>query len=405
MKVYLGIDWSQSKHDLVFLNGAGAIVAYETISHTLEGFHELDRARQSLGVAPSACPVALETAHNLLIDYLWLHGYEQVYVVPPAVTRASQKRYRQSGARTDESDAFLLADLLRTSRHQLHPWRPDSLLTRSIRAQVRLIDGLTRTSVSLCNRLRSLLTRYHPAPLQAFGSLQTQFALTFIHAYPTPESVQNLTLPELRSFARAQQYTRRSYLPKLFARLQGSLPPVEEATSQIFAGHAPVLANLLKETLQAKKQALRDLCYLFEQHPDREIYQSLPGAGEYLAPALLTKLGDDRERFPNAASVQSLAGTCPVTERSGKRRVVMFRRACDRSFRHIAVQWARHSLRSSAWANGYWQRVRPRSQSTSHAYRCLANRWLAVLWKLWQTGQPYDEEYHLQQCAAHRMPA
>ncbi len=26
--------------------------------------------------------------------------------------------------------------------------------------------------------------------------------------------------------------------------------------------------------------------------------------------------------------------------------------------------------------------------------RRLANRWLCVAWKLWQTRQPYDETYH-----------
>ena len=48
--------------------------------------------------------------------------------------------------------------------------------------------------------------------------------------------------------------------------------------------------------------------------PDAFIFDSLPGAGEILAPDLLVKFGDDRRRFPSAASVQALAGTCPVTE-------------------------------------------------------------------------------------------
>jgi len=42
------------------------------------------------------------------------------------------------------------------------------------------------------------------------------------------------------------------------------------------------------------------------------------------------------------------------------------------------------------------------SHSKSHAYRCLANRWLGIIWKLWQTGQVYDEAYHLQQINEHR---
>jgi transposase len=127
----------------------------------------------------------------------------------------------------------------------------------------------------------------------------------------------------------------------------------------------------------------------------------LPGAGKLLAPALLTKFGDDRQRFPTPAAVQALAGTCPVTEQSGKRKVIKFRRACDHEFRQIVQQWARCSLAESVWANAYWQQVRPRVGSDNHAYRCLGNRWIAIAWKLWQTQQVYDQTYHLQQRAKH----
>ncbi len=102
--------------------------------------------------------------------------------------------------------------------------------------------------------------------------------------------------------------------------------------------------------------------------------------------------------------MQALAGTCPVTDESGKRKVVKFRRACDREFRHVAQQWAMASLSESVWANTYWDAVRPHCDSDSHAYRCLANRWLAIAWKLWQTRQPYDEAYHLQQRAIRSKP-
>jgi hypothetical protein len=86
-----------------------------------------------------------------------------------------------------------------------------------------------------------------------------------------------------------------------------------------------------------------------------------------------------------------------VTDQSGKRKVIKFRRGCDREFRHIVQQWALHSLPQSVWANAYWQQTRPHCDSDNHAYRCLANRWLAIAWKLWQTRQLYDETYHLQQ--------
>jgi hypothetical protein len=42
MQVYLGIDWSQSKHDAVFLNPAGASIAQLSIPHSPDGFRRLD---------------------------------------------------------------------------------------------------------------------------------------------------------------------------------------------------------------------------------------------------------------------------------------------------------------------------------------------------------------------------
>ena len=71
MDVYLGIDWSQMKHDLCWMNEAGAVIAQHTILHSVEGFAKLDEARQRLGIAPETCLIGIETAHSLLIDFLW----------------------------------------------------------------------------------------------------------------------------------------------------------------------------------------------------------------------------------------------------------------------------------------------------------------------------------------------
>jgi len=78
-----------------------------------------------------------------------------------------------------------------------------------------------------------------------------------------------------------------------------------------------------------KVEVLRELQALFRQHPDYPISSPLPGAGELLEPALLVKFRDNRARFPTPASVQAPASTCPVTDRSGKRKVIRFRKARD----------------------------------------------------------------------------
>lgn len=404
MSIFIGIDWSENKHDIEFMNEAGAALAQLTIPHSPDGFLKLETARQQVSGAPKECLVALETAHNLLIDFLWSHDYTQVYVVPPSVVKSSRGRFGSSGARTDASDAHLLADLLRTDRARLHPWHPDSLLTRQLRAKIGFVHHLTRQCVRLSNRLRAVLVRYYPAALHVFSDLTTQIALEFIRTYPTPAQAEALTWAEFQKFTEHQRYPQPKKLKTCFARLQQAQPAATTETIQVYQAEAVQLATLLLSVVQAKQAALRQAQQLFQQHPDHAVFESLPGAGDLLAPALLAKFGDDRKRFPSPASVQALAGTCPVTDQSGKRKVIKFRQACDREFRSIAQQWARLSLGESTWAQAYFDQVRSHGQSDSHAYRCLANRWLAILWKLWQTHQAFDEAYHLKQRALHSKP-
>jgi hypothetical protein len=249
-----------------------------------------------------------------------------------------------------------------------------------------------------------VLLRYYPAAVGLFSKLSAQIALHFLISYNTPQAAAALTWAEFKAFAHQHGYRQSKKLPACFARLQRPQPEAGPETVLVYQDEVPLLARSLLTTVQAKNQVLSQLSTLFEQHPDQFIFSSLPGAGKLLAPALLVKFGDDRARFPTPAAVQALAGTCPVTDASGKRRVIKFRRGCDRQFRHIVQQWSRRSLDASVWANAYWQQVRPRCNSDNHAFRCLGNRWLAVAWKLWQTDQAYDETYHLQQRTLRSKP-
>ncbi len=302
MKVYIGIDWSENKHDVCFLDEMGEVQLVQEIAHTIAGFWQLDQARQSLGVGRQEVILGLETAHNLLVDYLWEQGYEQIYVLPPAAVKSAQKRYRQSGAKDDRWDAHLIANLLRTDQRCYTPWKPDQPLTRQI--------------------------------------------------------------PEL----------------------DAAYAPLSQAQ-----------ARILETLIRSRNACLTRLDQLFRLHPDHEIYDSLPKAGTLLAPALLAKLGDDRARYPTPAVLQAVVGTCPLTKRSGKHSYVLFRKACDRDFRHIVQQWARLTLDVSPWAATYYRTVRPHCQTDNDAIRRLANRWLEILWRVWVDRKPYDEALHLKQ--------
>jgi hypothetical protein len=98
MAVYIGIDWSAAKHDVCVLNENGGVIATTVLPHTADGLFRLEALRQKLGVAPTECLIGIETAHTLVIDFLWARDYSQVYVIPPNVVKSRRGRYRQSEA-------------------------------------------------------------------------------------------------------------------------------------------------------------------------------------------------------------------------------------------------------------------------------------------------------------------
>ena len=400
---YFGIDWSEKHHNLCIQSEAGAIISELKLKHTLEGFEQLDLERRKLGVSAAACLVAIETSYNLLVDYLLDRGYI-VYLIPPQATDNYRSRRRSSGARTDETDAAVLAKALRTDRESHQRLRPNSALTQQILAQVRLIEVLRRSIQRQSNQLRAVLLRIYPQALGLFNKLTTQINLHFLMTYPTAQEALALSKCDFEAFCRKHRYCRTGLISRRYAQLMAPAPKANPSAVQAYRDQVRILAELLLPQVQRRNQALSLLQQFFLQHPDAFIFESLPGTGDLLAPALLAKFGDHRDRFPTSGSVQALAGTCPVTKASGKRKIVLFRRGCDREFRRIAQQFACASSSQSGWALAYWRDVRPHCSSDSDAYRRLANRWLVIIWRMWQDRKAYDETYHLKQRAQRRRP-
>ena len=304
MKLYIGIDWSQNKHDICFFNPSGVVQLHFVIEHTQTGFWKLEHRRQQMGVALEDCLIGLETSHSILIDFLWDRGYSNIYVLPPTLVKGSRTRFRSSGARDDPGDAHLIADIMRTDQGRLRAWKPDSGLTRQLRTKVKFIHFLTVNIVRMTNRQRAVLHRYYPAAIELFSSFNTLISQHFILEFPTPQSVLGLDLPTFCSFAKKHGYTHTHKLAGVLAKLDRSYAQADPEIIEACQHEAQGLAKLLLEMIQLKRTNLKELQGLLDQHPDRDIYASLPGTGVYLQAALISKLGDDRNRFSSADRVQ-----------------------------------------------------------------------------------------------------
>ena len=121
-------------------------------------------------------------------------------------------------------------------------------------------------------------------------------------------------------------------------------------------------------------------------------------AGPKIAPRLLSEIGDDRQRFGgDPQNLQCLAGSAPVTKRSGKQRKywhVHQRWACDKHLRHAIHLFAEQSLSRCVWADIYYQHHRQKNQSHANALRRLGQRWLKIIHKMLIDRTPYNAELH-----------
>ena len=135
------------------------------------------------------------------------------------------------------------------------------------------------------------------------------------------------------------------------------------------------------------------------QHPDKNIFDKVPGVGKNIGPRLLSCFGDIRDQFTHFYHIQCLAGTAPVTRKSGQSCHIFFRSACNKVFRNIVDQMAFSSLRRSIWAKNYYDQQRKKGKNHHATLRALANKWFKIIHRLWITRTTYDENYHLAQIA------
>ena len=131
-------------------------------------------------------------------------------------------------------------------------------------------------------------------------------------------------------------------------------------------------------------------------HPDGQIFLPLfRDKTTAICPAtLVAELGDQRARYPTSAAMIADAGHSPVAVESGKRKVAVFRRACDKRLRNAVCILADSTRHWHPWAHHIYTAARARGHDHQRAIRTLGAAWLRVLWRCWHNHTPYNPAHH-----------
>lgn len=381
-----GVDWATDSHAVCVVDPRGGTVAEFDVEHTAEGLAVLCRRLAAAGVAR----VAIERPDGPVVEALIGAGLV-VVVVPSRAVRALRARYGAAGNKSDRSDAYILADCLRTDGHRWPALEPDSPATAALRAHVRARKDLVRARVAAANQLRAHLRVAFPGAAGLFSRIDSPVSLRFLRRFPSVDRARWLSPKRLGAWLRANSYSGRNSAEELYGRLAAAAPgtPGDDRSAVTLA-----LVAVL-ETLQAQiKQLDARTAELLDARTDGHIFASLPRAGTIRAATLLAEIGDCRARFPDPESLAALSGVAPSTRTSGRHRSVAFRWACDKKLRDALCDFAGDSRHANAWAQHRYQTLRAQGKRHPHAERILARSWAHIIWRIWQDRTPYDPTRH-----------
>lgn len=387
---YAGFDWAKDHHQVVIVDRQGQMVADFEFEHSLEGW-------QSFANKTSAWPhlaVAIETSQGAAVDQLLQRQYT-LYPVNPVAAQSYRQRKAPSGTKTDHLDAWALADALRADGQGWRRLQPLDPLTQQLRLLCRDEVSLIEQRTVLVNQLQQALLEYYPVLLQAFEDWTADYTWDFVLEFPTPGALTKAGRRRWEKFLHTHKLWRSETAQKRLAlfgqadRFKAS-DPIIQAKSQL----AVSLCRLLRTLEQQLDLYRQQIEALFQDHPDHDLFGSLPGAKTVLAPRLLAAIGGDPARYGSLEVLQCLAGTAPVSYQSGRINKVRVRWACDKFLRHTIHLWAQCFRRASAWGQAYYEKKRADGMSYACALRCLGQRLLKIVFRMISDKSPYNAELH-----------
>jgi transposase len=400
--IFIGDDWAEDHHDVYLMDEAGRRLASRRLPVGLAGIRGLHELVAAHAEDPEQAVIGIETDRGLWVGALSAAGY-QVYAINPLAVAHYRDRHHVSGAKSDASDAKLLADLVRTDRHNHRPIAGDSLDADAIKVLARAHQNVIWTRTRHTNALRSALREYYPAALVAFEDLGHGDALGVLGRAPSPEQGAHLSLTAIQSALKrgGRQRNIAARAREIQTALRSEQLAAPATLTAAFAATTHATVAIIAELNRQISELETNLADHFETHPDADIYLSQPGLGVILGARVLGEFGDDPNRYTDAKSRRNYAGTSPVTVASGKKRTVLARHVRNRRLYDAIDQWAFAALRASPGARALYDQHRAAGDTHHQALRAVGNRLVGILHGCLRHHTLYDEHT----AWAHRTPA
>lgn len=400
---WIGFDWGDKTHAFAFADQSNQVLD-GTLASSPELMHKWFKELETQHGGHQGF-IGIETSHgpaiNVMVQYPWL----TIYPINPATSSRYRTAFTPSGAKDDIPDAHVLLDIVRLHSEKLRPLQMADPQTRKLQGLVETRRKIVQKRVDVTNELASVLKFYYPQALDLVSDLDSDMAIDFLRKWPDIISLKAAKASIIKHFFYDHNLRRPELLEERLKSIKEARAlTTDEAIVSVAVLHVDQLVDELEVLRMHIKRMDEQIKTTFKTHPQASLFQSLPGAGAQLAPRLCAAFGTDLGVFPDASSLQKLAGIAPVRKKSGKSEMVQWRWNAPVFLRQTFVEWAGQTVLYSTWAHNYYEQMKKRGKTHAVIMRSLAFKWIRILWKCWQTQTPYDENRYLDQLARRKSP-
>lgn len=405
VSVVIGIDWADSTHVCCLFDREGLVKGNVRVESSAEAFGEwLDEIGRAY---PSGTIViALERTEGAMVEMIQSRPRFALVPVNPIALYRFRQVFCASGSKNDPGDAGLLGEIVLThpERFEVKTLNEDMIqnLSELVSKRRHWVDVRTR----YVEELSSCLKKFYPQGLELVGeNLSSPMAVEFLQRWPDLNSVKKARWGTLEAFYRKHHSGREEVLKQRAGLIQKARS-VSEREAYLKAHRMHLLAILAQ--ISAINQSIDEfdeaIAQLYATAPGHEVIDSLPGAGEALAPRLLIACASEPD-CADARTMQLRSGIAPVKVQSGNTKIISFRRARPKFLHQTWTEFARCSLKTSVWAQAFYEERKKRGDAQPAILRALAFKWIRIVARIWREKVLYDEQHYIAHCSQRRKAA
>ncbi|MGW3461137.1 IS110 family transposase [Streptomyces olivaceoviridis] len=292
-------------------------------------------------------------------------------------------------AKTDARDAAVIADAARTMPHTLRSLELADEITAELTMLVGFDQDLAGEANRTSNRIRGLLTQFHPSLERVLRPRLDHPATTWLpERYGSPAALRKAGRRKLVEVIRPKA-------PRMAQRLVDDVFDALDEQTVVVPGTntldviVPSPAKSLAAVHEQRRALEAQIEALLEAHPLSRVLTSMPGTGVRAAAVLPTTVGDGSS-FPSAAHLASYAGLAPATRSSGTSiHGEHAPRGGNRQLKRAMFLSAFAALHDPA-SRTYYDHCRARGKTHTQTLLRLARHRISVLFAMLRDGAFYE---------------